>query len=145
MWKEFKTFVMCGNVMDMAVGIIIGAAFGKIVSSLVNDVVMPPIGVIIGHVDFSNFFISLSENHYGTIADAKKAGVATINYGIFLNTVIEFLIVAFAVFLLIKWVNRLLPKPPAAPASTKECSFCKMSIPLTATRCPNCTSQLSTA
>jgi large conductance mechanosensitive channel len=145
MWKEFKTFVMRGNVMDMAVGIIIGVAFGKIVSSLVNDIIMPPIGMIIGHVDFSNFFISLSREHYNTIAEAKKAGVVTINYGTFLNTVIEFLIVAFAVFLLIKWVNRLLPKPPAAPPTTKECSYCKMSIPLGATRCPNCTSQLSPA
>ena len=145
MWKEFKTFVMRGNVMDMAVGIIIGAAFGKIVSSLVNDIIMPPIGMIIGRVDFSNFFISLSEKHYDTVADAKKAGVVTINYGTFLNTVIEFLIIAFAVFLLIKWVNHILPKTPAAPATTKECSYCRMSIPLAATRCPNCTSQLSPA
>ena len=145
MWKEFKTFVMRGNVMDMAVGIIIGAAFGKIVSSLVNDIIMPPIGMIIGRVDFSNFFISLSEKHYDTVADAKKAGVVTINYGTFLNTVIEFLIIAFAVFLLIKWVNHILPKTPAVPATTKECSYCKKSIPLAATRCPNCTSQLSPA
>ena len=145
MWKEFKSFVMRGNVLDMAVGIIIGVAFGKIVTSLVNDIIMPPIGMIIGHVDFSNFFISLSRDHYNTIAEAKKAGVVTINYGNFVNTVIEFLIVAFAVFLLIKWVNHLLPKPPAAPPSTKECSYCKMSIPLAATRCPNCTSQLSPA
>lgn len=145
MWKEFKSFVMRGNVLDMAVGIIIGVAFGKIVTSLVNDIIMPPIGMIIGHVDFSNFFISLSRDHYNTIAEAKKAGVVTINYGNFVNTVIEFLIVAFAVFLLIKWVNHLLPKAPPTPPTTKECSYCKMSIPLAATRCPNCTSQLSPA
>lgn len=106
---------------------------------------MPPIGMIIGRVYFSSFFISLSENHYNTVADAKKAGVVAINYGTFLDTVIEFLIVAFAVFLLIEWVNRLLPKPPATPPSTKECSYCRMSIPLAATRCPNCASQLSPA
>jgi large conductance mechanosensitive channel len=147
MFKEFKTFVMRGNVMDMAIGIIIGAAFGKIVSSLVNDLIMPPIGMVLGHVDFSNFFINLSGQHYDTLADAKKAGAVTIAYGNFLNTIIEFLIVAFAVFLLIKWVNRLMPKPAAAPAppATKDCSYCKMSIPVAATRCPNCTSQLSAA
>lgn len=145
MLKEFKTFIMRGNVLDMAVGIIIGAAFGKIVSSLVNDVIMPPIGLALGHVDFSNKYISLSGPHLGTLADAKKAGAVTIGYGTFLNTIIEFLIVALAVFLLIKWVNRIMPKPPAAPPTTKECSYCKMSIPLAATRCPNCTSQLSTA
>jgi large conductance mechanosensitive channel len=145
MWKEFKTFIMRGNVLDMAVGIIIGAAFGKIVTSLVNDIIMPPIGLVLGHVDFSNFFLNLSGQHYDNLADAKKAGAVTIAYGNFLNTVIEFLIVAFAVFLLIKWVNRIMPKPPAAPPSTKECSYCKMGIPVAATRCPNCTSQLSAA
>ncbi|HEV2425644.1 MAG TPA: large-conductance mechanosensitive channel protein MscL [Terriglobia bacterium] len=145
MWKEFKTFVMRGNVMDMAVGIIIGAAFGKIVTSLVNDIIMPPIGMIIGHVDFSNFFIALSGQHFDTLAAAKAAHAVTINYGTFLNTVIEFLIVAFAVFLLIKWVNRIVPKPAPAPVTTKECNYCRMSIPLSATRCPNCTSQLSPA
>ena len=145
MWSEFKTFIMRGNVLDMAVGIIIGVAFGKIVTSLVGDIIMPPIGLVLGHVDFSNKFIGLSSQHYGTLADAKKAGVVTINYGTFINTIIEFLIVAFAVFLLIKWVNRLMPKPPAQPPSTKECTYCKMSIPAAATRCPNCTSQLSVA
>jgi large conductance mechanosensitive channel len=146
MWKEFKTFIMRGNVMDMAVGIIIGAAFGKIVTSLVNDVIMPPIGMIIGRVDFSSLVLPLSVEHFhDTLAQAKADHVVTMNYGSFLNTVIEFLIVAFAVFLLIKWVNRILPKPPAAPPTTKECNYCKMSIPLAATRCPNCTSQLSPA
>ena len=147
MWKEFKTFVMRGNVLDMAVGIIIGAAFGKIVTSLVSDVIMPPIGLVLGHVDFSNFFLNLSSQHYDTLADAKKAGAVTIAYGNFLNTIIEFLIVAFAVFVLIKWVNRLMPKPAPAPAppATKDCSYCKLSIPAAATRCPNCTSELSAA
>ena len=145
MWKEFKAFVMRGNVMDMAVGIIIGVAFGKVVTSLVNDVIMPPIGKLLGNVDFSNFFITLSGQHYVTLADAKKAGAATIAYGSFVNTIIEFLIVAFAVFLLIKWVNRLMPKPAEAPAppATKDCLYCKTSIPVAATRCPHCTSQLS--
>lgn len=146
MWKEFKTFVMRGNVLDMAVGIIIGAAFGKIVTSLVNDMIMPPIGMLIGRVNFSDLVLPLSWEHlHDTAAQAKLDHVVTINYGNFLNTIIEFLIVAFAVFLLIKWVNRIMPKPPAAPATTKECSFCKMTIPLAATRCPNCTSQLSPA
>ena len=145
MWKEFKAFVMRGNVLDMAVGIIIGVAFGKVVSSLVNDIVMPPIGKLLGDVDFSNFFITLSGQHFATLADARKAGAVTIAYGTFLNTVIEFLIVAFAVFVLIKWVNRLMPKPAAAPAppATKDCSYCRMSIPAAATRCPHCTSPLS--
>ena len=145
MWNEFKTFVMRGNVLDMAVGIIIGAAFGKIVTSLVSDMIMPPIGLALGHVDFSNFYISISGQHYPTLPEAKANHVVAIAYGNFLNTVIEFLIVAFAVFMLIKWVNRIMPKPPAAPPSTKDCAYCKMSIPLAATRCPNCTSQLSPA
>ena len=145
MWDDFKKFVMRGNVLDMAVGIIIGAAFGKIVSSLVNDMIMPPIGMALHHVDFSNLFIALSREHYNTVADAKTAGVVTINYGLFLNTIIEFLIIAFAVFLLIKWVNHLMPKPAEAAPTTKECSYCKMNIPIGATRCPNCTSQLSPA
>ncbi|HXJ93593.1 MAG TPA: large-conductance mechanosensitive channel protein MscL [Terriglobia bacterium] len=145
MWKEFKTFIMRGNVMDMAVGIIIGAAFGKIVTSLVNDIIMPPIGMIIGRVDFSSLVLPLSLEHlHDTMAQAKADHVVTLNYGTFLNTVIEFLIVAFAVFMLIKWVNRILPKPAAAP-TTKECGYCKMNIPIAATRCPNCTSQLSAA
>lgn len=147
MWKEFKAFVMRGNVLDMAVGIIIGLAFGKVVTALVNDVLMPPIGKLIGNVDFSNFFVTLSSQHFATLAEAKKAGVVTIAYGVFVNTVIEFLIVAFAVFLLIRWVNRLMPKPAPAPPppATKDCSYCKMSIPSEATRCPHCTSELRAA
>jgi len=145
MWKEFKTFIMRGNVMDMAVGIIIGAAFGKIVTSLVADVIMPPIGMVLGHIDFSNFYISLSGQHYPTLAEAKANHVVAIAYGNFFNTIIEFLIVAFAVFVLIKWVNRIMPKapPPPPPAPTKDCSYCRLSIPAAATRCPNCTSELA--
>jgi large conductance mechanosensitive channel len=145
MFKEFKEFAMRGNVLDMAVGIIIGAAFGKIVASLVDDVLMPPIGKLLGGVDFTNFFVSLNGQTYASLAAAKAAGAATINYGLFLNTVINFLIVAFAIFLLVKQVNRLqkpVPAPaPAAPA-TKDCPHCFSAIPVKATRCPHCTSQL---
>jgi len=144
MRKEFKEFVMRGNVMDMAVGIIIGAAFGKIVTSLVNDVIMPPIGLILGNVDFSGLFISLS-GHYETLAAAKAAAAPTLNYGMFLNTVIDFLIVAFVIFVLVKQVNRLKQAPAPAPPSTKDCPYCKMSIPIGAVRCPNCISDLKSA
>ena len=145
MLKEFKEFAMRGNVLDMAVGIIIGAAFGQIVTSFVQDVLMPPIGRLLGHVDFSNLFVNLSETHYPTIAAAKAAGAATLNYGLFLNTVINFLIVGFAVFLLVRQVNRLAPKPaPAAPAM-RDCPFCLSSVPAKATRCSHCTSELSPA
>jgi large conductance mechanosensitive channel len=134
---------MRGNVLDMAVGIIIGAAFGQIVNSFVQDVMMPPIGRLVGHVDFSNLFVSLSEKHYDTIAAAKAAGAATLNYGLFLNTVINFLIVAFAVFLLVRQVNRFAPKPaPAAAPTTRDCPYCLSAIPLKATKCAHCTSEL---
>ena len=142
MLKEFKEFAMRGNVVDMAVGIIIGGAFGKIVSSLVSDIIMPPIGVLLGNVDFANLFVNLSGQTYASLADAKKAGAATINYGLFVNTVIDFVIVAFAIFLLIQQLNRFLPKPAPAPVTTKECPFCASTIALKATRCPNCTSEL---
>lgn len=143
MWKEFRDFAMRGNVIDLAVGIIIGAAFGKIVTSLVNDVLMPPIGVVLGRVDFSNLFVSLSGQHYNSLADAKSAGAATLNYGVFINNIIDFLIVAFAVFLLVRQVNRFTKKPePAAAPTTKECPYCISKIPLQATRCPQCTSEL---
>ena len=144
MWKEFRDFAMRGNVVDLAVGIIIGAAFGKIVTSLVNDVLMPPLGLLLGKVDFSNLFIDLSGKHFASLAEAKTAGAATINYGIFINNIIDFVIVAFAVFLLVKQLNRFAPKPAPAPApvATKDCGYCKTAIPLEATRCPNCTSQL---
>src|SRR5215475_2462982 len=146
MFKEFKTFAMRGNVLDLAVGVIIGAAFGKIVTSFVNDVLMPPIGLLVGKVDFSSLFIDLSGQHHATMAEAKAAGVATLNYGVFINNIIDFILVAFAVFLLVRQVNRFnKPEPaPAAPA-TKDCAFCLSSIPLKATRCPNCTSQLEGA
>jgi len=144
MLKEFKEFAMRGNVLDMAVGIIIGAAFGKIVTSFVEDVMMPPLGRLIGPVDFSNRFISISTAHYDTIAAAKAAGVPTLNYGTFLNNVINFLIVAFAVFLLVRSVNRWTTKPaaPAAP-TTKDCPQCAMVIPIQAKRCGHCTTQLA--
>src|SRR5574341_1397495 len=148
MLKEFKEFAMRGNVVDMAVGIIIGAAFGTIVKSLVSDVIMPPIGLLIGDIDFSNLFIILKEGAiagpYPSLADAQKAGAVTINYGLFVNTIISFLIVAFAVFLLVRSINKLKSQeeaPHPAPA-TKECSYCFSTISIKATRCPNCTSEL---
>ena len=145
MWKEFKEFVMRGNVMDMAVGIIIGAAFGKIVTSLVNDMIMPPIGLILGKVDFSSLFLNLSSTHYESLAAAKAAGAPTINYGVFLNAVIDFLIVAFVIFLLVKQVNRLKKQAAPAPPNTKDCPYCKTSIPIGAVRCPNCIADLKSA
>ncbi len=144
MWKEFRDFAMRGNVVDLAVGIIIGAAFGKIVTSLVNDILMPPLGLILGKVDFSDLFINLGGTHYDSLTAAKAAGAATINYGAFINNIIDFLIVAFAVFLLIKQINRLMPKPAEpAPPATKECPYCKLAVAASATRCPHCTSHLS--
>ena len=143
MIKEFKEFVMKGNVLDMAVGIIIGAAFGSVVTSFVNDVLMPPIGLLLGNVDFSNLFINLSGKTFETISEAKKAGAATLNYGLFLNTAINFLIVGFAVFLMVKQVNRLKRTEPAPAATTRDCPFCYTAIPIKATRCPNCTSEIT--
>ena len=142
MWKEFKEFAMKGNVMDMAVGIIIGAAFGKIITSFVSDVLMPPIGLLLGKVDFSKLFISLSSQSFATLEEAKKAGVVTINYGLFINTVIDFLIVAFVIFMMIRQINRLKKEPAPAAPTTKECTYCFSTIPIKATRCPDCTSQL---
>jgi large conductance mechanosensitive channel len=142
MLKEFKQFAMRGNVLDMAVGIIIGAAFGKIVTSLVSDILMPPIGRILGRVDFSSLFINLSGQSYDSLAAAKAAGAATINYGMFLNTVIDFVIVAFVIFLIIRQVNKWQKPAPAAAPATKECPYCASTIALKATRCPNCTSEL---
>ena len=143
MVKEFKEFAMRGNAVDMAVGIIIGAAFGKIVSSLVSDVLMPPIGLLVGNVDFSDLFINLSGKTFESLKDAKAAGAATINYGLFINTVIDFTIVAFAIFMMIRILNRMKRKEAAAPATTKECTFCLSVIPVKAIRCPHCTSQLA--
>jgi len=143
MFKGFKEFAMRGNVLDMAVGIIIGAAFGKIVSSLVDDVFMPPLGKLLGRVSFTEFFISLNGTHYDTLAEAKKDAAPTINYGQFVNTVINFLIVAFAVYLLVQQVNRWTRKPaPAAAPTTKECPQCTMTIPIKARKCPYCTAQI---
>ena len=144
MMKEFKEFVMRGNVADMAVGIIIGAAFGKIVSSFVTDILMPPLGLLLGKMDFSNLFLNLSDKPFATMAEAKAAGAATINYGIFFNNIIDFIIVAFAIFLLVRQINRLRRKTEVAPASpaTRECPYCLSPIPLKAIRCPHCTSEL---
>lgn len=144
MFKEFKEFAMRGNVVDMAVGIIIGAAFGTIIKSLVNDIIMPPIGLLLGKVDFSNLFIVLKGSgvSYSTLADAQAAGAVTLNYGTFINTIISFIIVAFAVFLVIKNINRLKREEPAPEPTTKECPYCLSAIPLNATRCPFCTSSL---
>jgi large conductance mechanosensitive channel len=147
MLKEFKEFAMRGNVLDMAIGIVIGAAFGKIVTSFVSDILMPPIGLLMGGVDFSNIFIVLGEGDYASLDAAKEAGAATWNIGLFINTMIDFLIIAFAIFLVVKAVNNLKRKeavPPPAP-SEKSCSFCATTIPIKATRCPNCTSQLESA
>jgi large conductance mechanosensitive channel len=150
MLKEFKAFALRGNVLDLAVGIIIGGAFGTIVKSLVDDVIMPPIGLALGNVDFSNLFATLKVGSkapppYATLADAHAAGAVTINYGLFVNNVITFLIVAFAVFLVIRAANRLMPKEAAAAPSTKDCPYCRMAIPVGATRCPQCTSELRAA
>jgi len=148
MLKEFKEFAMRGNVVDMAVGIIIGAAFGTIVRSLVSDVIMPPIGLLLGNVDFTNLFVVLKEGAtagpYAALADAQAAGAVTLNFGVFINTIISFIIVAFAVFLVIRSINRM-KKEEEAPAepTTKECPHCFTTIPIKATRCPHCTSQLS--
>ena len=144
MLKEFKEFAMRGNVIDLAVGFIVGAAFGKIVTSLVQDVIMPPIGLLLHGVDFSNLFITLKlDKHFDTLDAAKAAGAPTLNYGIFLNTIIDFLIVTFCVFILVRQVNRWTKKPePAAAPTTKECPQCATQIPIKAKKCPNCTSPL---
>ena len=142
--SEFKQFAIKGNVIDLAVGFVVGAAFGKIVTSFTNDILMPPIGLGLGAVDFANLFINLSSKHYPTIAAAKAAGAPTLNVGLFINTIIDFLIIAFAVFLLVKWVNHLVGEKPASP-TTKECPYCLSAIALGATRCPHCTSELKAA
>lgn len=149
MLNDFKTFIMRGNVLDMAVGVIIGGSFGAIAKSLVEDVIMPPIGMLLGNVDFSNLFVVLKEGAttagpYATVAAAKAAGAVTVNLGLFINTVISFLIVAFAVFMMIKMINKLKrePAPVVAEPTTKSCTYCFTEIPLQATRCPHCTSTL---
>lgn len=148
MMREFRTFVLRGNVVDLAVGVIIGAAFGAVINSLVTDILMPPIGFLLGGVDFSNLFLPLNGQTYATLAEAQAAGAPTVNVGVFLNTVINFLVVALAMFVVIKQVNFVLRKKPApveAPPPTKDCPFCKSAIKLHATRCPHCTSQLEGA
>lgn len=150
MLKQFKAFAMRGNVLDLAVGLIIGAAFGAIVKSLVDDVIMPPIGLVLGNVDFSNLFVMLKEGAkaagpYATLADARAAGAVTLNLGLFVNSVILFLITAFAVFLIVRAANRMKPSDADAAPSTKDCPYCRMPIPVGATRCPRCTSDLRVA
>jgi large conductance mechanosensitive channel len=145
MLKEFKEFAMRGNVLDMAVGIIIGAAFGRIITSLVNDIIMPPIGLLLGRVSFSSLYLNLSGQAFASLADAQAAGAPTVNYGLFLNAILDFLVVAFVIFLLLRQVNKLATKPAPAPAAaaTKVCPFCTSTIAIKATRCPDCTSQLT--
>ena len=143
MLKEFKAFVMKGNVLDLAVAVIIGAAFGAIVTSMVNDIVMPPIGLVLGHMDFKELFISLNGQSYATMAAAKAAAAPVIAYGQFLNTVVNFLIVAFVIFLVVRIANKMQRQPAPADPTTKDCKFCCTAIPIPATRCPHCTSQLA--
>lgn len=146
MLKDFKEFAMKGNVLDLAVGVIIGGAFGKIVSSLVTDVVMPPIGLLLGHVDFANLFLPLSGQYFNTLKEAKDAGVPTINYGIFMQNVVDFLVVAFVIFLFVRQINRFQRKPEPAPtAPTRECPYCFYAIPVKASRCAFCTSEVKAA
>jgi large conductance mechanosensitive channel len=149
MFKEFKEFAMKGNVMDMAVGIIIGAAFGLIIKSLVDDVIMPPIGVLLGNIDFANLFVVLKEGKvagpYASVAAAKQAGAITLNFGLFINTIINFLIVAAAIFMMVRTMNKLKKEKPAPDPTTKECPYCFSTIPLQASRCPHCTSELAKA
>ncbi|MBK8189655.1 MAG: large conductance mechanosensitive channel protein MscL [Vampirovibrionales bacterium] len=142
MWKDFKQFLQRGNVLDLAVGVIIGASFGKITQSLVDDIIMPPIGLLLGKVDFANLYFSLTGGTFSTLAEAQKAGAVTINYGLFINALVNFLIVAFAVFMLVRQVNRLMTKPVEATPTTKPCPFCCSPIPIEAKRCPQCTSEV---
>jgi large conductance mechanosensitive channel len=142
MWKEFREFIAKGNVMDLAVGVIIGAAFGKVVASLVADILMPPLGMLFGGVSFSDLFVDLSGGSYRTLAEAKTAGAPVVAYGVFLNTILEFLVVAFAIFLMVRQFNRMRRPAPAAAITTKECPQCCSQIPLGAKRCPACTSTL---
>jgi large conductance mechanosensitive channel len=147
-WQDFKAFIMRGNVLDLAVGVIIGAAFGAIVKSLVDDIIMPPIGLALGNVDFTNLYTLLKAGPkapppYASLADAKAAGAVTLNWGVFINNILTFLIIAIAVFLLVRMVSKLYKKPAPPPANTKTCPYCATSIPLAATKCPNCTSAIA--
>jgi len=145
MWKEFREFAMQGNVMDLAVAVIIGAAFGKIVTSLVDNILTPILGLVLGRINLSNLFFNLSGGTAATIEEAKKAGQATLNYGMFLQSIIDFLIIAFCIFLIVRVLNRLKKAPPPADPTTKECPFCTSTIPIKASRCPLCTSELTPA
>ncbi len=141
MWKEFKAFAMKGNVIDLAVGVVIGGAFGKIVTSMVNDIIMPLVGLLLGRINFSNLFITLGKGKFESLADAKAAGVATLNYGLFINNIIDFLIVAFSVFIVVKQLNRITKKKKEeTKVTTKKCPYCFSAIHMDATRCPHCTS-----
>lgn len=148
MWQDFKAFIMRGNVMDLAVAVVIGAAFGAIVKSFVDDIIMPPIGLALGHIDFSNLFVLLKAGEkapppYATPAQAHDAGAVTLNYGAFINTIITFLIIALAVFIIVRMVSKLYAKPAPAAPNTKPCPRCTLPIPLAATRCPNCTADIA--
>ena len=144
MWKEFKAFILRGNVLDLAIGIIIGGAFGRIVTSLVNDIIMPPIGYLLGKINFADLYWNLSGGSYASLADAQKAGAAVMTYGVFINTVIDFLIVAVVIFLIIKGINKMFVKPPTPTAvpTTKDCPHCFTAIPIKATRCAHCGSDV---
>lgn len=143
MFKDFKAFIMRGNVLDLAVGVVIGAAFAKIVNSLVSDIILPPVGLLLGRVDFSNLFLNLSGTPYQSLAEAQTAGAATLNYGLFINNIINFLIIGFVIFLVVRYANRLIAKPtPAAEPTEKDCPYCFTRIPLQAVRCPHCTTHL---
>jgi large conductance mechanosensitive channel len=149
MWNDFKAFILRGNVLDLAVAVVIGAAFGVVVKSLTDDILMPPIGLLLGHVDFSNLYVLLKDGvkaapPYASLADARAAGAVTLNYGMFINNIITFLIVSLAIFFVIRAANKVYKKPTPT-ATTKPCPYCSMDIPLTATRCPHCTSELKAA
>ena len=143
MLKEFKTFAMKGNVLDLAIGVIIGGAFGKIVTSFVNDIIMPLITIVTGNVDFNDMFFALNGQHYNTLAEAKLAGVSTINYGLFITNIIDFVIIAFVIFIFVKQIERLKKKPEELPLTIKDCAFCKSTINIDATKCPHCTADLA--
>jgi large conductance mechanosensitive channel len=142
MLREFKEFIMRGNVLDLAIGIIIGAAFGKIVTSFVGDILMPPIGLVLGKVDFANLFINLSDKSYATLAEAKAAGAATINYGLFISAIIDFLVIALVIFMVVRQANKLRKEAPPAEPDTRDCPFCLSTVPIKAVRCAHCTSEL---
>lgn len=145
MLKEFKEFALRGNVVDLAVGLVIGAAFGRIITSLVDDILMPPLGLLIGDINFQDLFISLTDTEYKSLAEAKAAGAPTLNYGLFLNTLITFILIAFAVFLIVRYINRLRSEPKPAISTSRDCPYCLSSIPKKATRCPQCTAVVEAA